>query len=91
MSQLLHTMSEEHKIKIQNLCRVCGNSLKKGKPDRRYKCLNYQSDLSNTFDIAVALDSVDMHPDHFCHSCKNIIYCKKRAVENNREYKIKIT
>lgn len=84
-------MSGEHQSALQKLCRVCGKNVYKGKTARQYKCFDHQADLRETFGLDIALDSCDKHPPFFCQTCKNVIYCQKRAVTNNRDYTNRVT
>ncbi len=86
-------MSGEHHSALQKLCRVCGNNVYKVKTPRQYKCYDHQTDLRETFGIDIVLDSLEpeTYPTQFCHTCKNVIYCHKRALKNNREYTHKVT
>ncbi len=63
------------------LCRVCGSKIAKGK---RTRGTSAGSNLNETFSINVSLDVPHTHrsphtaPRHFCHSCKNAIYNKRK-------------
>ncbi len=82
-------MTETHKAALERLCRVCGKSLlaSKGKRATKYLCSENASELSDTFDLDISSDNPYIHPQCYCHSCRNIIYFNKRAKANKTEYK----
>ena len=79
-------MTEMHVVTLGKLCRVCGGKLARGKSPRMYKCSEFAPGLSNTFSIDVAQDDPHVHPTHFWHPCKNIVYFTGKAVEKRTEY-----
>ncbi len=66
-------MSLRETMALEKLCRVCGRSL-------------LVSELSDTFGIDISSDNLSIHPQCYCHPCKNIIYFTQRAKANKTEY-----
>ncbi len=81
-------MTETHKAALERLCRVCGRSLlaSKGKRATKYQCSEKVSELSDTFGLDISSDNPSIHPQCYCHPCKNIIYFTQRAKANKTEY-----
>ena len=77
-----------HKSCLKTLCRVCGLQLCRGKAKsvKGYKCSDDSLAMKNTFDIDIKGDDPDIHPTHYCHSCRNVMYFSQRAKEENKEY-----
>ena len=59
--------TDKHILKLQTLCRLCGEKLK---CNRNYLCLSFQNSIKQVFDFHVSLDKVQMHPKKFCGSCR---------------------
>ena len=77
--QTILLLQMAHLVALKNLCRVCGRSIVTKAVKVKYPCSEHNEKLYNTFGIDTTLDSPDMHPQHFCHSCKNILYRASKA------------
>jgi len=77
-------MSKEHSLALSKLCRACGSVFrnKKGPQGAKYSC----KDLLRIFNINIATDKTDTHPEFFCHPCCNIIYHSTKAKKEGAEY-----
>ena len=72
-------MEVHHKCRLVDLCRVCGCKLHRGikakgravKPEPSYSCISYADKLLVAFDINVAVDAPEIHPQRFCTLCFN--------------------
>eukprot|EP00731_Ephydatia_muelleri_P009711 Em0005g297a len=70
-------MEVHHKCRLVDLCRVCGCKLHRGvkakgkavKPEPSYSCISYADKLLVAFDINVAVDAAEIHPQKFCTLC----------------------
>ncbi len=82
-------MTEAHKAALERLCRVCGKSLlaSKGKRTTKYQCSENASELLDTFGLHISSDNPSIHPQCYCHPCRNIMYFTKRAKANKTDYK----
>ena len=63
-----------HLVALKNLCRVCGRSVVTKLVKVKYQCSEYREKLQTAFGIDTCLDSSDVHSQHFCHACKNVLY-----------------
>ena len=52
-----------------------------------YECAKFAFQLQEAFSIDVSADSETIHPTHFCHSCRGVLYNVERAKAQNKEYK----
>eukprot|EP00731_Ephydatia_muelleri_P028761 Em0020g405a len=70
-------MEVHHKCRLVDLCRVCGCKLHRGvkakgkavKPEPSYSCISYADKILVAFDINVAVDAAEIHPQKFCTLC----------------------
>ena len=67
-----------HKNIFKKLCRVCGGSLSKA-GRTQYMCSSHSDDMFKVFSVDVSHDIPAVHPQSFCHRCKNAIYFTKEA------------
>lgn len=78
------TENPEHYNALHKFCRVCGSKLAKGKTTTKYNCSKFKADLKATFSIDTAVDDPYVHPSHFCHACKLVVYHTKKAESEKR-------
>ena len=45
----------------------------------KYQCSEYREELQTVFGIDTCLDSSNVHPQHFCHACKNVLHRASKA------------
>ena len=64
-------VNEHHVQILANLCRICGNRLKKLKETYQtsYECEEFSEFLAKNFQIDVNKDNPAIHPPRFCHTC----------------------
>ena len=77
-------MADYHQDVLTRHCRVCAKPLAKFKVS--YSCEERADELEKTFRIVVSMDSPDVHPTSFCHSCYNVLVRSRKAREANRMY-----
>ena len=82
---------EFHQQQLVKCCRVCGKRLisakgKKGKT-HTFSCLDFRSELLETFMIDVQGDQSTIHPDHFCLACQSIVRRKRQARDKGLPYR----
>ena len=79
---------DQHQTALKTLCRVCGQLLCKGKSTSRtgYLCKDSSTSLQTIFSIDIREDILSVHPDRYCHSCRNIIYFTRQAAKEDKEY-----
>ena len=63
-----------HCAALAKLCRVCGRSLATKAIKAKYPCSKYEESLKMVFGIDTTQDSPDIHPEYFCHACKNVVH-----------------
>ena len=66
-----------HCAALEKLCRVCGRSLVTKTVKAKYPCSDYEESLKTVFGIDTTQDSPDIHPEYFCHACKNVLHRAK--------------
>ena len=79
--KLLHS-TEEHKRRLDVLCRVCGErNLRQTKDKGRNAilCVNYADKLLLRFDLDVSCDEEGKHPPCICYKCYRKMLNEKRA------------
>ena len=69
-----HLIQMAHSAALERLCRVCGKSLVTKAVKVRYLCSEYEDTLQTAFGIDTTRDSPDIHPQYFCHACKNVVH-----------------
>ena len=64
-------VNEMHIQNLANLCRVCGNRLKKLKETYQttYSCKDHREFLEKNFQINIEKDDPIIHPPRFCNLC----------------------
>lgn len=64
-------VNEEHMKNLANLCRICGNRLKKLKETYQttYSCKDHREFLEENFQINTEKDDPAIHPPRFCNLC----------------------
>ena len=76
-----------HAAGLQRICRVCGESLARAFRVR-YECSEPKNakNLMTVFGIDVLKDDQSIHPENFCHKCRNITYNTINRAEEGRQY-----
>ena len=76
-----------HAAGLQKLCRVCGESLARAFRVH-YKCAETQhtENLMQIFGINVSNDDLSVHPEYFCHKCRNVICVANKRAKEGRDY-----
>lgn len=64
----------DHSAVLVKLCRVCGKSVVSKSTKTSYKCEDHLDDLYTVFGVEARLDNPLVHPQHFCHACKTVMY-----------------
>ena len=67
----------EHTTALERLCRVCGRSIVTKSVKAKYSCSEYEESLKSVYGIDVRKDSPTIHPQYFCHACKNVLHRSK--------------
>ena len=64
-------VNEMHIQNLANLCRICGNRLKKLKETYQttYSCKDHREFLEKNFQINIEKDDPTIHPPRFCNLC----------------------
>ena len=79
---------DQHQQALLKLCRICGSLLSKTKKvPNGYKCVQFVEELKLAFGVDVTDDTETIHPTHFCHSCRGVVYSLQRAQAKDREYR----
>ena len=70
MEQNEHSLLS-HKVKLQQLCRICGErALIKSRDKKKPKeCGNYEKCIETVFNIDIKNDNEEIHPKTMCHRC----------------------
>ena len=63
-----------HKLKLHQLCRICGKRASKYQDRRTPKqCESYESSIKSVFNIIIKHDNEEIHPRAMCQRCyKNV-------------------
>ena len=73
-----------HQMRLNNLCRVCGCSMKHSRTV--YDVKNHKDDLMAVFRIDITHDSTTIHPGQLCEKCKTVLTKSKKATAEGKTY-----
>ena len=62
-----------HLSKLQEVCRIGGGKFAKLSRTKKYPCESRAGEIQACFGVDVMGDVDDIHPTHFCNSCKKVL------------------
>ena len=68
----------DHRDALERLCRVCGRQVVIEAMKKKHLC---QRAACGSVQECHCVDSPDMHPQFFCHSCKTVLFKASNAVK----------
>ena len=73
---------ENHQRLVQNLCRICGNSIKKNPSYVNPKCVdNYKTSLDCHYLLNVENEPHKRYPKLLCQGCKRSVKRQTRRIK----------